>query len=365
MLKTTRLANATSVERLTKLWAERYVPDLSILSSSTSCFAFCELVEAASPEGRAKTVTKLQRMVEINCKCAGIQTNALFSYIPNIVSLTEAQGIAVAAAQAYQKVLEIYQKQETPLALLPNSPLTETIDLATDTLKLSAMLKLSVSEVKQLSSALEPVLLQFQKHHLSGVDKRTIGFMSTQFHLSAKLVLNRLTLPEQLLLSPYFKFIEEQVCIPWQRVCAAAAKHKPDSPILAVVKQMLPLSQEIAKQVYQRAVQLYPEHRSRRGALTEPRVRASSIRDIEMFQSYLWLCVLEGNMTAVEEELFPLCAMVFPSIDVTWELVEQLLPLLIVEIQTRLSADGMHLLLPYARAMQQLFCNLEAHIQQR
>jgi hypothetical protein len=360
MLKTTRLANNTSVERLTKLWAERYLPDLSILSPSTSYFVFSELLEAASPEGRTRTVAKLQRMVEINCKCAGIQTNVIFSYIPNVVSITESQGIAKAASQVYQKTLDIYQQQLTPLGLLVEIPESQIVDLSTDGFKSSLMPRLSLLEVKQLTIALEPILLQLQAKHLSASDRRVIGFMSTQFHLSAKLVLNRLTTPEQLLLSPYFKFIEEQVCIPWKRVCAAAVKHELNSPILAVVQQLLPVSQEIAKQVYHQALKAYPNHRSRRGTLSDSRVRASSIRDIEMFQGYLWLCALEGNMTAVEEELLPLCMMVFPSIDVTWELVEQLLPLLVAEIETRLSPTQMRILLPYTQAMQQLFSNLEA-----
>jgi hypothetical protein len=359
MLRTITLVNNTSVNQLTKLWAERYVPDLSIISSSTGFFAFSELIEAASPEGRAKTVAKLQRILEINCKCAGIQTNVIFSYIPNVVSLTESQGIARAAAQVYEKALEIYQQQLTPFGLLLEMPQRKIVDLSADAFKSSVMPRLSLSEVKQLATAIEAVLLQLQAQHLSSPDRRTIGFMSTQFHLSAKLVLNRLTTPEQLLLSPYFKFIEEQVCIPWQRVCAAAAKYGLNSPILALVQQLLPASQEIAQRVYQQAVQLYPNHRSRRGTLSEPEVRASSIRDIEMFQGYLWLCALEGNMRAVEEELLPLCIMVFPSINVTWELVEQLLPLLAAEIQERVSPDQMRLLLPYTQAMQQLFSNLE------
>jgi hypothetical protein len=74
-----------------------------------------------------------------------------------------------------------------------------------------------------------------------------------------------------------------------------------------------------------------------------------------MFQGYLWLCALEGNMTAVEQELLPLCIMVFPSIDVTWELVEQLLPLLVAEIQAYVKPEQMQLLLPYTQAMQRLF----------
>jgi hypothetical protein len=359
MLRTARLINNASVTRLIKLWADRYVPDISTLSSSTGCLNFSELAEAASPEGRAKTVAKLQRIVEINCKCAGIQTNVLFSYIPDIVRLTESQGIAKAAALVYQKVLEIYQAQLPSPTLLAAIPTSGTAHLSTDILKLSAMPKLSVLEVKQLATSLEPLLLQLQTEHLSASDPRAVGFMSTQFHLSTKLVLNRLTLSEQLLLSPYFKFVEEQVCIPWQRVCAAAARHELDSLILVLVEKLLPASQEIAKRAYYRAVQLYPNHRSQRGALSEPRVRISSIRDIEMFQAYLWLCVLEGNMSAVEQELLPLCRMVFPSIEVSWELVEQLLPLLVTEIQARVSPAEMRILQPYTQSMQQLFSNVE------
>lgn len=222
------------------------------------------------------------------------------------------------------------------------------------------MPRLSLAEVKQLAMEIEPLLLKFQEQHLTSEDRRTVGFMSTQFHLSAKLVLDRLTLPEQLLLSPYFKFVEEQVCIPWQRVCSAAAQHNLDSPILVLAQQLLPLSLVIAKKVYNRAVHMNPKHRSLRGGLTNPGVRASSIRDIEMFQAYLWLCALEGNMSAVEQELLPLCMMVFPSIEVSWELVEQLLPSLVTEIEERVSSEQMQLLMPYTQAMEQMFSNLEA-----
>ncbi len=359
MLRITRLVNNASVNHLVQLWTERYIPDLSTLSSSTGCFPVSELVEAASPKGRAKTVAKLQRMVEIRCICAGIKTNIAFSYIPNIVSLTENQGLSKVAAQVYQKVLEVYQEQSLPPTLLTGISPKQTINLSTDAFRSSLMPRLSLSEVTQLATALEPLLLQLQEQYLLVPDRRAIGFMSTQFHLSATLILNRLTLPEQLLLSPYFKFVEEQVCIPWQRVCAAAAQHSLDSPILNLVEKLLPVSREIAKSVYQQAAQLHSNHRSLRGTLTERGVKASTIRDIEMFQAYLWLCALEGNMMAIEQELLPLCIMVFPSIEVSWELVEQLLPLLVAEIQFRLRAEQIDLLLPYTQAIQQLFSNLE------
>jgi hypothetical protein len=360
MLKTVQLLDNPSVDRLSQLWAQRYVPDLSTLSFKESNFSISKLIDAASPKGRTQTVAKLERMVEIRCQCAGIKTNIIFSYIPNVVNLTESRGIATVAAQVYQKILEVYQKQVTLPSTWINPLNRVSVDVSNEIFRLSVMPRLSLAEVKQLAMEIEPLLLKFQEQHLASADRRTAGFMSTQFHLSAKLVLDRLTLPEQLLLSPYFKFVEEQVCIPWQRVCSAAAQHNLDSPIFVLAQELLPLSSAIAKKVYSKAAHMNPNHRSLRGVLSNPGVKASSIRDIEMFQAYLWLCALEGNMSAVEEELLPLCMMVFPSIEVSWKLVEQLLPSLVAEIEGRVSPDRIQLLMPYTQAMQQLFSNLEA-----
>jgi hypothetical protein len=74
-----------------------------------------------------------------------------------------------------------------------------------------------------------------------------------------------------------------------------------------------------------------------------------------MFQAYLWLCVLEGRMAAIEEELYPLSAMVYPSVNVTWELVEQMLRLLVDEIVMQVSPSQVSLVQPYLSAMQQIF----------
>lgn len=348
MLKISRLQR-TPVDRLTEIWAARYVPDLSTLSLPQEQLSLTELLEAASSNGRKETVTKLQRILDIHCKCAGIQTSVLFAYIPNVVNLTEAQGIARAAGQVYQAILDIHRQESPTNAFLTGLHETTIIDMS------SAMPGLDPDIVEQLATALELPLQRFREQHLSSSDRRALGFMSTQFHLSAKLVLNRLTLAEQVLLSPYFRFVEEQVCIPWQRICTAAANHADNSPALLLVEQMLPKSRKIAASVFRKAVQIFPNYRSRRGKLSEPGVKASSIRDIEMFQAYLWLCVLEGRMAAVEEELYPLSAMVYPSVNVTWELVEQMLRLLVDEIVMQVSPSQVSLVQPYLSAMQEIF----------
>jgi hypothetical protein len=180
--------------------------------------------------------------------------------------------------------------------------------------------------------------------------------------LSTKQILNRLTLPEQVLLSPYFKFIEEQVCIPWQRVCAAAAQHPADSPTLALVEQLLPQTEEIALTVYHRSVEQYPHYRSYRGNLGESGVAASTLRDLNMFQGYLWLCVLEKSLDAVEQELLPLCQMVFPSVEVKGEFVESILQLLFETILTRVDSEQKFWVKSYTLAIQQIFTNFEANL---
>lgn len=366
MLKISKLVNKPPVKRLVKLWAQRYLPDLSALSSGEGSFTTSELVEVASTEGRTKTIAKVQRLIQTDCDRAGLKTNTLFSYIPNVVNLADARRLAEFAGPVYLKALEIYLQQSPPTAALiavplaaASSPSQEAIDLSNNTFSQWAKRAINLPAIEQLAMALEPAILQLQEQHLTSRDLRTIGFMSTQFHFSSEFVLQHLTLPEKVLLGPYFKFIEEQVCIPWQRVCAAAAKHELRSPSLAVVEQMLPVTHEIARTVYSRSVQLYPAHHSRRGGLGLPDVMASVIRDLNMLQSYLWLCVLEESMAAVEQELIPLCVIVFPTVELKWELVAQMTKLLMDEILARMEPQHQQLVLPYTQAMQQLFSNLQ------
>ncbi len=362
MLIINRSVNNSSSEYLVKLWAKRYIPDLFTVSSEERNIAISGLIEAASTEGRAKTVAKLQRVIKVNCECAAIKTNSLFSYIPNVVNLTESSRIAEFVAQIYQKILEIYSQQSLKItSRKETSPsLSRVVDFPSnvDIITTQSMLLLKMPAIEQLAREFEPILKQLREKHLSAHDPRTIGFISTQFHFSTKLVLARLTPSEQVLLSPYFKFIEEQICIPLQRVCTAAANYDLDSPALTFVQQMLPASRDIASTVYSRAAQLYPTHRSRRGRLKDEGIKASTERDLEMFQVYLWLCLLEGNMASVEKELIPLCVMVFPSVEVTWELVRQMLQLLLDEIMERVDPNYKQIILPYNQAMQQLFSKL-------
>jgi hypothetical protein len=362
MFKSVDTATTPLSQRLIQLWGNRYIPDLSTFSSEERYLNVSELLTAASPAGRAKTADKVeQRLLKTKCEYAGIETNSLFSYIPNIVNLAEAKRLAQYAWQVYAKAIDIYKQQSPQLdsmgAEIPTSG--GLLDLHDPLSQLPILPTLEMPAIEQLATALEPLLLRLQEQHLLAKDRRTIGFITTQFHFSTKLILRKLTLPEQVLISPYFRFVEEQVCIPWQRVCAAAAQQVPGSPILAIVEKLLAESDAIAKAVYHRSVQLYPNHRSRRGKLTHPGITASTLRDLSMFQGYLWLCVLEENMTSVEHELLPLCVMVFPSVEVKWELVNDMLKLLTEELCDRMTPQEASLILPYTEAMEHLFSNVD------
>jgi hypothetical protein len=209
--------------------------------------------------------------------------------------------------------------------------------------------------IEQLSTALEPVLLEFQEQHRVSKDWRMLGFMTTQLNFSNKLLLRELTPVEKVLVNPYLKFVEEQVALPWQRICAAAANHELDSCILSVVMQMLPAAQEIAEATYHRFTQLQPNHRSLRGGLSDRGVKHSCLRDLNMFQAYLWLCVLEESIAAVEQELISLCVMVTQSVEMTWELIEKWIKVLTDEILSRLNPQQQALVQPYTQTIQQAF----------
>jgi hypothetical protein len=102
-------------------------------------------------------------------------------------------------------------------------------------------------------------------------------------------------------------------------------------------------------------MEIFPKYETMSGKLTDEVVRTSSIRDVEMFQVYLWVCALEGNISAIQKELFPLCVMLYPTLKVQWELVRQMLHLLRFEIQDHLTTEQANILMPYFQVLSSMF----------
>ncbi|MEO1375410.1 MAG: hypothetical protein AAFW70_14025 [Cyanobacteria bacterium J06635_10] len=337
MLKVSKVEKSPSSEHLLNIWARRYTPEISsLLGNSSSCD---ELLKAAKAEGRAATAKKLNdKILDINCQMGWIQTKNLYSYIPNVLDLTEARRITKFAFRVYKKLIEVYQEQ-SPKIEVENNSLSQWV----------------IPAVEELAYALEPILIIFQEQHVASKDWRSIGFMTSQLNFTNKLILKKLTSAEQTLLGPYLKFVEEQVAMPWQRVCANAATYELNSPQLKLVEQMMPAAPEIAQSIYRQLIELLPNTSSRRGKLGDRGISHSCLRDLNMFQAYILLCFLEKSMTSIEQELIPLCAMVVEGVEIKWELTQKWCELLASEMESRLDLEQKDLLKPYTQGMKQIF----------
>lgn len=349
MLLPTNSSQSPSVELLVNFWAARYTVDMSSLSQNPKLYG--ELIKAALPEARALTAAKLlNNVLLVTSKQAQEQAKSLYEYIPDILDSHSGLRITQFASLVYQKLLEVYQQQSGILV----APLTRQMS-AVSVAEQGPLLLWSIPNIENLANQLEQMLLKYQEQHVMVNDWRTVGFLTTLFNFSNKLLINQLTSVEKVLLCPYFKFVEEQVAIPWQRICAAAAKHQQGSEALTLVEQMFPMASEISSTVYCQLLQLFPEHRNRRGGLSDPDIAHSCLRDLDMFQGYLWLCVLEESLRPLQKELVPLCVMVMPSVGVEWKMIDKWKRLLTHEIESRVTPEHKPLLLSYTQGMEEEF----------
>lgn len=206
----------------------------------------------------------------------------------------------------------------------------------------------------QLARAIAPILNQLRKVHATS-EPLTIGWINLQFYYTGQLLLQQAEETERSRLKGYFKVIQDYLNLPLQRLYEAAAKLEWDDAALQSVRKLLPMSSEIATEICDRIRQLYPQHRSNSGSLNNEHIRQSSLRDVEMFQVYLWVCVLEQSIASVQQELFPICVMLYPSLGVQWELVRQMLNLLGRQLRDRLTFKEYDLFVPYLRTMWEMF----------
>ncbi|MEM1253999.1 MAG: hypothetical protein AAGI69_16330 [Cyanobacteria bacterium P01_H01_bin.21] len=189
----------------------------------------------------------------------------------------------------------------------------------------------------------------------TAVDPRLIGFVSMQFHYCGRMLADCASPAEHEVLTAYFKVIDDHLYMPLQRAYDAAARYAYNDGRLHVIQALLPHSTTIANRVVDHVYKLYPNYRSYTDRLVSPIVRISSVRDTEMFQIYLWTCVLEQSPASIQQELFPLCVMLYPTLRVNWELVRQMLSALSREFKQHIQAEYMQYYLPYQDALWSMF----------
>ncbi|MCG8362072.1 MAG: hypothetical protein MJA27_01915 [Pseudanabaenales cyanobacterium] len=206
----------------------------------------------------------------------------------------------------------------------------------------------------QFSVLISPICGRIRRYY-TATDPCVLGFMSMQFHYTGLLFLEQLDPGEQGGVQNYLKVMDDHLYIPLQRTYDAAAKHDYHSPILVAVRELLPVTTRLAESICTEVAQNNPNYQCRSGSLNDPRIRISSIRDVEMFQIYLCLSVLEGNVTAIQQELFPLCIMLYPPLQVRWFLVRQMLNQLELRLKQGLAADSYRVFAPALQTFQSMF----------
>lgn len=199
-----------------------------------------------------------------------------------------------------------------------------------------------------------PVLGEVRKQ-VTAIDPRVIGFVAMQYHYTGMQLMDLLPEGEQENFGNYVKILDDHLYMPLQRAYNAAGNHPADSVALQSVRVLMPMMTKISERVVDRVNQLYPRYRCHSGLLSSPNIRTSSIRDVEMFQVYMWVCLLEGNMHALETELFPLCVMIYPKLNVSWELVSQMTHLLRKEICACITPEQAKYCEPFYEILRRMF----------
>ncbi|MEH2442106.1 hypothetical protein [Nostoc sp.] len=347
--------NKPIVESLAQQWAKKYIGNLKVNTERTEKLEILNLSEIVSPEGRKRTAQKvLDSLRSVSAK-AWNKTEALLSTEVQKhgidLNLINPWEIAGDSFNIYQKALDVYTQQTTsqPLSLVmklveEENPLyKEALEVYTEQVAPSKLATVIGAEIGKLRN-------KYTSH-----DPRVIGFVSMQFHYTSQMLLQGLEPIEQSLISTYFKVIDDHLYMPLQRAYDAAAEHESDSVALSAVQKLLPISTQIAKRICQRVIEIYPNYNSMSGRLSNPIVKTSSIRDVEMFQIYLWVCALETSCGAIQEELFPLCVMLYPRLNVQWEVIRQMLHLLRQEINNSLTSKEADTLMPYFQILWDMF----------
>jgi hypothetical protein len=309
---------------LAAIWAKRYV--VAVSQSVEGSPDFTNLPGGDdSRSGQQRTEEKLLRILRLASAQAWAQTEGLLTeeiYQHGIqAKLINPWEIAADSHQIFEKTIQAYGQ-------------------GVSAQQISLMIGNDCGKLRQKYSQDDP---------------RIIGFVSMQFHYTGQMLLEQLDPVENLMFSPYLKVMDDHLYMPLRDAYLAAAEYDLDSETLRAVQRLLAVSTRIARKVYKRVKSRYPGYQSYSGSLGSATVRVSSIRDVEMFQVYLCLCLLEGNIRSVQEQLFPLCVMLYPRLNVSWDLVQEMLEVMGWEMHKRLLPGDMMQFLPYLRTLSHMF----------
>ncbi|NQE36972.1 hypothetical protein [Microcoleus asticus] len=274
---------------------------------------------------RAKIVDKLTNTLKLASEIAWNRVEALLGeqierhgIDPSLINPLE---IVADSRTLYRKAIDAYAEREPVF-------------------RLSVLVGKDIIQVRRKYSQTDPLVL---------------GFVTVEFQYTSKILLGCLSESERSKFAPYLKIVDDYLHIPYGEINEAAANQSPNSRALLAVQHLWQHKTEIASAVYERASFQHQGYRSSSGYLSDREIKISGIRDVEIFQSYLCWCVLEGSIRPVQQELFPICVMLYPKLHVSWELVQDMLLILFWEICDRLPAEDLTVFVPYLRTVTEMF----------
>lgn len=193
------------------------------------------------------------------------------------------------------------------------------------------------------------------RHQYLEIDPLVLGFVAMQFHYLSHNLLGCMSSEERVPFLPYLKAVDDYLSLPIGEIHKLAGRYSTASAPLMAVQHLLRVSTTVAQSVFDRVSAINPSYRSRTNHLTDLIVKLSSIRDIEIYLNYLCLCVLENDIRPVQQELFPLCVMLYPRLHISWKLVQDMLTVIFWELCDQLSNDDLTFFLPHLRTMSEMF----------
>lgn len=318
-------AKGANVSSLAVSWAKKYYSTVATRENQAQR-QIAQNPESTDYDGnRAKIVDKLTDTLKLGSEIAWSRVEALLGeqieqhgIDPSLINHEE---IVADTRTLYRKAIDAYGDREPVF-------------------RLSVLVGKDIIQVRRKYSETDPLVL---------------GFVTLEFQYTTKILLGCLSESERSEFAPYLKVLDDYLHIPYGEINEAAANQPPNSKALLAVQHLLQHTTQIASAVYDRASVQHQGYRSSTGYLSDREVKLSGIRDVEIFQSYLCWCVLAESIGPVQQELFPICVMLYPKLHVSWELVQDMLLILFWEISDRLPAADVMVFLPYLRTLTEMF----------
>lgn len=348
MISASILRNIPHIQPIISNLSQRYSLNSASLMASGCFDSDADLRHHASAAGRFQACDRLTpELIQEQCRLAAIRIQDLFIKHKKI-ELCEIRQLEKLGIAIFSSLLRYYRYEAPKTFFDPSQPLqgqTYAIDIF------------------YLADMLDGIVGDFWRSDNLGNVWQVFGFITTEISISGAQLSQALSAKEQAIIAPYFRFMEEHIVLPWQKLCAAAAAHGPASQELCLVERIIPKLPEISESAHQRWSQLHPAYHGRRGSFLNAAVRHSSVRDFTMVQVFLWRCFLEGSLCSIEEELLLFARTIYRRIGIPWEMTTSGMHILVHEIFKCLDHAERQKFLPYCQRMMKLFPSAQQNLQ--